>query len=52
MGPQWNDVWHLNYPANAYIVEFDENRVPSPAAVLLGAIGLAYSGWRLRRKEV
>ena len=50
-GPQWNDLPHVNYFENGYIVEFDQNPVPAPAAVILGAIGLAYSGWRLRRQS-
>jgi len=49
-GAEWNDVWSTNYPANGYIVELDQNPVPVPRAALLGAIGLLYSGWRLRCK--
>ncbi len=48
-GAQWNDLPHINYPANGYIVEFDTNPVPAPGAVVLGFLGLAYSGLRLKR---
>jgi hypothetical protein len=50
-GDLWNDVWATNYPESGYIVEYDHNPavVPLPGAVLLGTVGLLYSGWRLRR---
>jgi hypothetical protein len=48
-GPQWNDLPHVNYFENGYIVEFDQNPVPVPGAALLGMIGLGYSAMRLRR---
>ncbi len=51
-GARWNDVPHINYPENGYIVEYDDNPavVPLPGAVLLGALGLSYAGWRLRHQ--
>jgi hypothetical protein len=49
-GALWNDIWSTNYPANGYIVEFDQNPVPVPGAALLAAIGLLCSRWRLAGK--
>jgi hypothetical protein len=39
--------WYSNW---SEIGEFSVHAVPAPGAALLGAIGLAYSGWGLRRK--
>jgi hypothetical protein len=39
MGPLWNDLPHINYPQNGYVVEFNVNPVPLPGAALLGMIG-------------
>jgi hypothetical protein len=52
-GPQWNDLPHINYLENGYIVEFAQRPavVPAPGAALLGALGLSYAGWRLRRRQ-
>jgi len=53
MGPQWNDIWSVNYPANSYIIEFngDPSIVPLPPAQWLGLLGLGSVTWRLRQKQ-
>jgi hypothetical protein len=54
MGPQWNDVWSINYPANSYIIEYNEQPsvVPLPPALWLGVLGLGSAARRLRRKGI
>jgi hypothetical protein len=50
MGNSWTSVaWyqHLSYDIG---FQADFRPVPLPGAVLLGTIGLLYSGWRLRRR--
>jgi hypothetical protein len=51
-GAEWNDLPHINYPESGYVVEYDHDPavVPLPGAVLLGVLGLSYSGWWLRRQ--
>ncbi len=52
-GAQWNDLPHINYLENGYIVEFDGRpvTVPAPGAALLGAIGMGFIGWRVRQRK-
>jgi hypothetical protein len=45
------DTWNGTYAGNALVdMNFRTYVVPVPGAVLLGVLGLACSGWRLRRR--
>jgi hypothetical protein len=49
-GPDGAMYVPLFFPDDGLVVVSRISAVPLPGAALLGAIGLSYSGWRLRRK--
>lgn len=56
-GTSWNDAsvdgWPMiGGPPIAYVVEYNINPIPAPSAVLLGSLGLTFSGWLLRRRRM
>ena len=51
--PFWNDL-QPGALLNSYVLEYDTEPeiIPVPGAILLGSIGLGFSGWLCRRKRV